>query len=250
MRQGGSFLLYDVLPPDLITYGAEAKSLLEDLQSRNERMFLVTMMVMNTSNTKQKLENDVFAASGVAQKYNCALKRLDWQQEQGLMSSLPLGLNQLEIKRGLTTSSTAIFVPFTTCELFMEGQALYYGLNALSNNMIMADRKQLKNPNGLHCKGRYKNHNIQAVTAFAAQTDGRTKTKKTKGEQKLSTSIQLYHKQLNTERGLIPCRRKITRLTKRIGSTTYKVNVHFSETSKETMSDKIIRLIEREAANQ
>ena len=139
----------DVLPPDLVTYGAEAKTLLEDLQSRNERMFLVTILVLNTAKNKRKLENDVFAAAGVAQKYNCALKRLDHQQEAGLMSSLPLGLNQIEIQRGLTTSSTAIFVPFTTCELFQSGEALYYGLNALSNNLIMADRKLLKNPNGL-----------------------------------------------------------------------------------------------------
>jgi len=139
----------DVLPPDLVTYGSEAKTLLDDLQSRNERMFLVTMLVMNTSKKRQKLENDVFAASGVAQKYNCALKRLDYQQEQGLMSSLPLGINQIEIKRGLTTSSVAIFVPFTTCELFQSGEALYYGLNALSSNLIMASRKELKNPNGL-----------------------------------------------------------------------------------------------------
>jgi len=138
-----------VLPPDLITYGSEAKTLLDDLQSRNERMFLVTMLVLNTAKKRQKLENDVFAASGVAQKYNCALKRLDYQQEQGLMSSLPIGLNQIEIKRGLTTSSVAIFVPFTTCELFQQGEALYYGLNALSNNLIMASRKELKNPNGL-----------------------------------------------------------------------------------------------------
>ena len=65
------------------------------------------------------------------------------------MSSLPIGLNQIEIERGLTTSSTAVFVPFTTQELFQDGEALYYGLNALSNNMIMVDRKQLKNPNGL-----------------------------------------------------------------------------------------------------
>ena len=139
----------DVLPTDLVTYGNEAKTLLEDLQNRNERMFLVTILVMNVAKTRQKLDNDIFAASGVAQKYNCALKRLDYQQEQGLMSSLPLGLNQIEIKRGLTTSSVAIFVPFTTCELFQSGEALYYGLNALSNNLIMADRKQLKNPNGL-----------------------------------------------------------------------------------------------------
>lgn len=139
----------DIIPSDLATFGSEAKTLLEDLQSRNERMFLVTMLVMNHAGTRQKLENNIFQAAGVAQKYNCALRRLDYQQEQGLMSSLPLGLNQIAIQRGLTTSSTAIFVPFTTQELFMNGEALYYGLNALSNNLIMADRKKLKNPNGL-----------------------------------------------------------------------------------------------------
>ena len=139
----------DIIPSDLATFGSEAKTLLEDLQSRNERMFLVTMLVMNHAGTRQKLENNIFQAAGIAQKYNCALRRLDYQQEQGLMSSLPLGLNQISIQRGLTTSSTAIFVPFTTQELFMSGEALYYGLNALSNNLIMADRKKLKNPNGL-----------------------------------------------------------------------------------------------------
>ena len=139
----------DIIPSDLTTYGAEARTLLEDLQSRNERMFLVTVLVMNTSDNARSLGTDFMAAKGVAQKYNCALRRLDWQQEQGLMSSLPLGLNQINIQRGLTTSSTAIFVPFTTEELFMGGEALYYGLNALSNNLIMADRKKLKNPNGL-----------------------------------------------------------------------------------------------------
>ncbi len=139
----------DVLPSDLVTYGGEAKKLLEDLQSRNERMFLVTVLIMNTAKTKRQLDNIIFQASNIAQKYNCALKRLDFQQEQGLMSSLPIGINQIDIQRGLTTSSTAIFVPFTTEELFQSGEALYYGINAISNNMIMADRKQLKNPNGL-----------------------------------------------------------------------------------------------------
>jgi len=139
----------DVIPTDLATYGDEAKNILKELQSRNERMFLVTLIVMNTGESKRQLENTVFAASGIAQKYNCALKRLDFQQEQGLMSSLPIGLNHVDIKRGLTTSATAIFVPFTTCELFMGGQSLYYGLNAISNNLIMCNRKDLKNPNGL-----------------------------------------------------------------------------------------------------
>jgi len=139
----------DIIPSDLATYGGEAKRLLQDLQTRNERMFLVTIIVMNTSNNRQKLENNIFQTASIAQKYNCALKRLDFQQEAGLMSSLPIGINQIEIQRGLTTSSTAVFVPFTTQEIFQRGEALYYGLNALSNNMIMVDRKLLKNPNGL-----------------------------------------------------------------------------------------------------
>lgn len=140
----------DIIPSDLATYGAEAKKLLQDLQSRNERMFLLTFLVMNTADTKQELENIVFGAAGITQKHNCLLVRLDFQQEQGFVSSLPLGLNQVEIQRSLTTSATAIFVPFTTQELFQSsGEALYYGLNALSNNLIMVDRKKLKNPNGL-----------------------------------------------------------------------------------------------------
>jgi len=140
----------DIIPSDLATYGGEAKKLLADLQSRNERMFLMTFLVMNTADNKQQLENIAFQASGIAQKHNCSLIRLDFQQEQGLMSSLPLGLNQISIQRSLTTSATAIFVPFTTQELFQSrGESLYYGLNALSNNLIMVDRKRLKNPNGL-----------------------------------------------------------------------------------------------------
>ena len=139
----------DIIPSDLATYSDEAKNLLQDLQSRNERMFLLTFLVVNIADTKRKLENDIFAAAGIAQKYNCALTRLDYQQEQGLMSSIPLGENHISIQRRLTTSSTAIFIPFITQELFQSGEALYYGLNALSNNMILCDRKLLKNPNGL-----------------------------------------------------------------------------------------------------
>ena len=139
----------DIIPSDLATFGSEAKNLLQDLQSRNERMFLLTFLVANMADTKRKLENDVFAAAGIAQKYNCALTRLDYQQEAGLLSCVPIGENLVPIQRGLTTSSTAIFIPFITQELFQTGEALYYGLNALSNNMILCDRKQLKNPNGL-----------------------------------------------------------------------------------------------------
>lgn len=126
----------------------EAVSTLERMISE-ERVEELLSTLTDAAKTKQDLDSAVFQTAGIAQKFNCTLNRLDYMQEQGLMSSLPLANNLVPIKRALTTTSTAIFVPFTTQELFMEGDSLYYGLNAVSNNMIMADRKQLKNPNGL-----------------------------------------------------------------------------------------------------
>ena len=97
----------DIIPSDLATYGAEAKKLLSDLQSRNQRMFLVTFLILNTADNKRQLDNNVFQTNSIAQKYNCQLTQLDYQQEEGMVSSLPLGLNQIEIQRGLTSSGVA-----------------------------------------------------------------------------------------------------------------------------------------------
>ncbi|MDD2979264.1 MAG: ATP-binding protein [Hespellia sp.] len=139
----------DIIPTDLVTYGDEAQNLLDELQSRNEKMFEVTILLMNTAEGKKKLDNIAYQTAGIAQKYNNNIRRVQYLQEGGLMASLPLGINGMKLHRQLTTTSTAIFVPFTTQELFQNGEALYYGLNALSHNMIMVDRKKLKNPNGL-----------------------------------------------------------------------------------------------------
>src|SRR5699024_11999421 len=94
----------DIIPSDLATYGTEAKKLLQDLQSRNERMFLLTFLVLNTADSQRQLANNVFQASSIAQKHNCQHTRLDFQQEEGQISSLPLSHNQIEMQRGLTTS--------------------------------------------------------------------------------------------------------------------------------------------------
>ena len=97
----------------------DAKALLKELQSQNERMFLVTFLVLNTGRTEQELENNVFQASSASPRSTTAIcAALTSSRSRGLMSSLPLADCQIEIQRGLTTSSTAIFVPFTTQELY------------------------------------------------------------------------------------------------------------------------------------
>ena len=122
----------DIIPSDLNVYGNDIKNLLTDLQSRDERMFYVRLTIMNLSKSKEELDNTIAQISSICNRNNCSLKRLDHQQEQGFMSILPLGVNKIEIKRQLTSSSTAVFMPFTTEELFMSSNtSLYYGLNAL-----------------------------------------------------------------------------------------------------------------------
>lgn len=142
----------DILPTDLNMHVEEVKKTLKDLQRENEKFFYLTFTITVFEKTRKELENAVFRLSSVAQKQNCTLTKMKLQQEKALISALPLGenLNETELERGLTTSSTAIFVPFTTQELYQEEkEPVYYGLNTLSNNMIQVSRKALKNPNGL-----------------------------------------------------------------------------------------------------
>lgn len=138
----------DLLPPEYATYKDAGEKLYHDLQRKDEQLFNVVITVVQTAATRKELENNIFELNGVLAPYQCRLVRLDNRQEQGYMSSLPLGNNFIEIKRTFTTTDLAIFIPFTTKELYtLNGQ--YYGMNSLSNNVIMVNRKGLVNPNGL-----------------------------------------------------------------------------------------------------
>lgn len=139
----------DILPTDIVTYEKDTLDLLEDLNTSNQKLIKMTFLITCFGRTKKQLENITQRVSGIIQQANCNLRCLQYLQEQGLMASAPIGCNDTGIERDLTTKSTAVLVPFSTQELFMSGQAIYYGLNALSNNMIMADRKKLRTPNGV-----------------------------------------------------------------------------------------------------
>lgn len=140
----------DILPPDINSYGDDALGLLEALQSHSERLFKITIFIMNTAPTKKELEQNVFSVQSIGQQRNYPLRRLDFQQEGGLMASVPIGVNPVEIERVMSTRGLGIFIPFLTQELFSESnEALYCGLNAISHNIIMIDRKDLRCPNGL-----------------------------------------------------------------------------------------------------
>ncbi len=139
----------DILPTDILLYEKDTLDLLEDLNTSNQKMISMTFLITCYGSTKREMESLVQRVSGIIQQANCNLRRLQYLQEKGLMASAPIGCNDTGIERVLNTKSSAILVPFSTQELFMPSPALYYGLNALSNNMILADRKKLRTPNGM-----------------------------------------------------------------------------------------------------
>ncbi len=139
----------DILPTDILAYEKDTLDLLDDLNTSNQKMIRTTFLITCFGKTKRELGSITQRVSGIIQQANCNLRCLQYLQEQGLMASAPIGCNHTGIERDLTTKSAAVLVPFCTQELFMPPPAIYYGLNALSNNMIMADRKRLRTPNGV-----------------------------------------------------------------------------------------------------
>lgn len=125
----------------------EAEELLDDLVNRNQKMYLVNILIVHLADSLEDLNRDTNLIHGTAQKSLCVVGNLNFQQENGLASTLPLGNNRLKISRTLTTDSAAILIPFTSQELFQKN-GMYYGLNAVSKNLIIFNRKTLKNPNG------------------------------------------------------------------------------------------------------
>ena len=138
----------DMIPYELKYSLAEAQELLDDLQNKNQRMFKLTVLIYTFSNDYDTLLENVYRIMATARKKNCKIAKLDYLQEEGINSTYPIGKNHMPIQRTLTTASTAIFIPFTTQELFQKG-GNYYGMNSLSGKPIFFDRKTLKTPTGM-----------------------------------------------------------------------------------------------------
>lgn len=139
----------DILPPQIKMYIDDIEKLLADLNSKNERLFHISISIRAYAKSKKDLKLQAEMLKRICQKNNCTMFPYDYRQEQTLVSTFPLCYNDIPVSREMHTSGIAIFVPFTTKELFQDGQATYYGVNTLSGNMIRANRSRLKNPNGL-----------------------------------------------------------------------------------------------------
>ena len=137
----------DLISPTLIEAKTEADKLLGDMTSRNQKLFYVTLVVSHFAETKEQLDKQAEQIVTIAQKYLVTLKKMISQQELGFDTSLPLCNNKIHVKRLLTTESASLFIPYSAQELSHRG-GFYYGLNAVSHNLLLFDRTKSKNSNG------------------------------------------------------------------------------------------------------
>src|SRR5574344_2154815 len=124
----------------------ESKEFLDDLTTRDQRMFLSVLTMVHTADTKEQLDNDTESLLTTARKHLCQFATLKWQQMDGLNTAMPFGVRKIDALRTLTTESLAVFMPFRVQEINHEN-GIYYGQNVISKNMIIADRRQLLNGN-------------------------------------------------------------------------------------------------------
>ena len=108
-------------------------------------MFGILTMV-HMADSKKQLDSDTESILSVARKHLCQMATLKWQQVDGLNTVLPYGIRKINALRTLTTESTAVLIPFHTQEIMQPG-GIYYGQNAVSKNMLVADRRKLLNGN-------------------------------------------------------------------------------------------------------
>ena len=145
-RQNANNNFSAVVPYDLEQQRKETREMLDDLTTRDQRMMFAVVTLVHLADSKEELDSDTETLQSIARKHLCQLTTLNWQQADGLVTALPLGLRRIDALRTLTTEALAVLIPFKAQEIWDRG-GVYYGQNAISKNLIVADRRQLLNGN-------------------------------------------------------------------------------------------------------
>ena len=146
-RQNANNNFSAVVPYDLEQQRKETREMLDDLTTRDQRMMFAVVTLVHLADSKEELDSDTETLQSIARKHLCQLSTLNWQQAEGLVTALPLGLRRIDALRTLTTEALAVLMPFKAQEIRHQG-GVYYGQNVISKNLILANRWELLNANG------------------------------------------------------------------------------------------------------
>ena len=137
-----------LLPPELEASTKNAQELLRDITGRNQNLFFITVTVAVFGRTETQLNENIKLVKSVGDKHLCPIMAAKYQQEPMFNTALPLCRNDVQVERLYTTESASVFIPYNSQELNQKN-AVFYGLNATTKNMIMYDRTTGNNYNGI-----------------------------------------------------------------------------------------------------
>lgn len=169
-RRQNQNLNYNVaVPYDMEQQRKESREFLNDLVARDQRMMFGVLTLVHTADTLEELDSDTEAILSCARKHLCQMAVLKYQQLDGLMTALPIGVRRIDALRTLTTESLAVLMPFRVQEISDAG-GFYFGENAISRNMILYDKSRLMNPNAfvLGVPGAGKSFSVKELIAILA----------------------------------------------------------------------------------
>ena len=146
-RQNSNNNFSAIVPYDLEQQRNEVREMLDDLTTRDQRMLFAVVTLVHLADSKEQLDSDTETLQSIARKHLCTLGTLNHQQADGLNTALPLGLRRIDALRTLTTEALAVLMPFKAQEIHHK-HGVYYGQNTISQNLILADRRELLNANG------------------------------------------------------------------------------------------------------
>ena len=137
------------IPYELEQLRAETKEFLSDLTERDQRMIFAVVTLVHIADTLEQLDADTETLLSIGREHLCQFSVLRYQQEDGLNTVLPYGLRRVKALRTLTTESAAVLMPYRVQEIQDPG-GLSYGINAISRNLLICDRKRLISPHGFY----------------------------------------------------------------------------------------------------
>ena len=123
------------------------QKMMDDVRENDESLFFVGVTMVIMGKDKEELDSVMETVQTIARSSGCAIDTCDYKQREALNTTLPIGVRQIETMRTMLTQSLAVLMPFNVQEL-CDKNGIYYGINQVSKNIIVGNRKKLLNGNG------------------------------------------------------------------------------------------------------
>ena len=125
----------------------EMEEIMDDVRENDQCLFYVAVTMILMADTIEELDSMTETVKTIGKSHGCIVEPHYLKQREALNTALPIGVRQVETMRSMLTQSLAVLLPFNVQELY-DRDGNYYGINQISRNICVGNRKKLLNGNG------------------------------------------------------------------------------------------------------